>query len=57
MGHAQIGLLLGFNSKFPTSIPARFIWESPPDMIAVIVINIVDVLLTFFSVAVVVVVA
>ena len=29
----------------------------PPDMIAVIVINIVHVLLTFFSVAVVVVVA
>ena len=28
--HAQIGFLWGFNSKFPTSIPAPFIWESPP---------------------------
>ena len=25
LGHAQIGLLLGFNSKFPTSIPTPFI--------------------------------
>ena len=30
MGHAQIGLLQGFNSKFPMSILAPFIWESPP---------------------------
>ena len=29
LGHAQIGLLQGFNSKFQTSIPASFIWESP----------------------------
>ena len=28
--HAWIGLLYWFNSKFPTSIPAPFIWESPP---------------------------
>ena len=28
--HARIGLLYWFNSKFPTSIPAPFIWESPP---------------------------
>ena len=28
--HAQIGFLWGFHSKFPTSIPAPFIWESPP---------------------------
>ena len=27
--HAQDALLKGFNSKFPTSIPAPFIWESP----------------------------
>ena len=25
LGHAQIGLLYGFNSKFPTSIPTPFI--------------------------------
>ena len=25
LGHAQIGLLKGFNSKFPTSIPTPFI--------------------------------
>ena len=25
LGHAQIGLLYGFNSKFPTSIPTSFI--------------------------------
>lgn len=30
LGHAQIGLLYWFNSKFPTSIPAPFIWEAPP---------------------------
>ena len=30
LGHAQIGLLQGINSKFPTSIPAPFIRESPP---------------------------
>ena len=24
LGHAQIGLLYGFNSKFPTSIPTPF---------------------------------
>ena len=30
MDHAQIGLLLRFNSKFETSIPAPFIWKSPP---------------------------
>ena len=29
LGHAQIGLLYWFNSKFPTSIPAPFIWEAP----------------------------
>ena len=30
LGHAQIDLLQGFNSKLPTSIPTSFIWESPP---------------------------
>ena len=30
LGYAQIGLLWGFNSKVPTSIPAPFIWESSP---------------------------
>ena len=30
LGHAQIGLLQGFNSKFPRSISAPFIWKSPP---------------------------
>ena len=30
LGHGQIGLLWGFNSKFPTSIPTPFIRESPP---------------------------
>ena len=30
LGHAQIGLLLGFNSKFPTSIPTPFICGVPP---------------------------
>ena len=30
MSHAQIGLLLGFNSTFPTSIPVTFIRESRP---------------------------
>ena len=30
MGHAQIGLLKGFNSKFPTSIPIPFICGVPP---------------------------
>ena len=30
LGHAQIGLLQGFNSKFPTSIPTPFICEVPP---------------------------
>ena len=29
LAHAQVGLLKGFNSKFPTSIPAPFIWQSP----------------------------
>ena len=29
LGHAQIGLLWGFNSKFPTSIPT-FLMHSPP---------------------------
>ena len=29
LGHAQIGLLSGFNSKFPTNISAPFIWETP----------------------------
>ena len=29
MDHAQIGLLLRFNSKLETSIPAPFIWKSP----------------------------
>ena len=28
--YARIGLLYWFNSKFRTSIPAPFIWESPP---------------------------
>ena len=27
LGHAQIGLLQRFNSKFPTNIPTPFIWE------------------------------
>ena len=26
LGHAQVGLLYGFNFKFRTSIPAPFIW-------------------------------
>ena len=30
LGNAQTGLLKWFNSKFPTSIPAPFIWEVPP---------------------------
>ena len=30
LGHAQIGLLQGFNSKFPTSIPTPFICGVPP---------------------------
>ena len=30
LGHAQIGLLKGFNSKFPTSIPTPFICGVPP---------------------------
>ena len=30
LGHAQIGLLYGFNSKFPTSIPTPFICGVPP---------------------------
>ena len=30
LGHAQIGLLQGFNSKFPTSIPTPFIGGAPP---------------------------
>ena len=30
LAHAQIGLLQGFNSKFPTSIPTPFICEVPP---------------------------
>ena len=31
LGHGQIGLLYGFNSKFPTSLPTPFICEvSPP---------------------------
>ena len=30
LGHAQIGLLLGFNSKFPTSIPTPFMYGVPP---------------------------
>ena len=30
LGHAQIGLLYGFNSKFPTSIPSPFICGAPP---------------------------
>ena len=29
LGHAHMGLLWGFISKFQTSIPAFFIWESP----------------------------
>ena len=29
-GHAQIGLLQGFNSKFPTSIPTPVICRVPP---------------------------
>ena len=30
LGHAQIGLLYGFNSKFPTSLPTPFICGVPP---------------------------
>ena len=30
LGHAQIDLLQEFNSKFPTSIPTPYIWESAP---------------------------
>ena len=30
LGHAQIGLLSGFNSKFPTSILTPFICGVPP---------------------------
>ena len=30
LGHARIGLLQGFNSKFPTSIPTSFICGVPP---------------------------
>ena len=30
LGHAQIGLLEGFNSKFPTSNPTPFICGVPP---------------------------
>ena len=30
LGHAQIGLLQGFNSKFPTSIPTPFICRVRP---------------------------
>ena len=30
LGHAQIGLLQGFNSKFPTSIPTPLMWGVPP---------------------------
>ena len=30
LGHAQIGLLKGFNSKFLTSIPTPFICGVPP---------------------------
>ena len=30
LGHTQIGLLNGFNSKFPTSIPTPFICGVPP---------------------------
>ena len=29
LGHSQIGLLWGFNSKFPTSIPTPFICGVP----------------------------
>ena len=32
LGHAQIGLLQGFNSKFPTSIPTPFICGVPPGL-------------------------
>ena len=34
LSHTQIGLLQGLNSKFPTSIPVCFIWESPPRVAA-----------------------
>ena len=30
LGHAQIGLLKEFNSKFPTSTPTPFICRVPP---------------------------
>ena len=30
LGNGQIGLLYGFNSKFPTSIPTPFICRVPP---------------------------
>ena len=29
LANTEVGLLKGFHSKFPTSIPATFIWESP----------------------------
>ena len=32
LGHAQIGLLYGFNSKFPTRIPTPFICGVPPGL-------------------------
>ena len=32
LGHAQIGLLWGFNSKFPTSIPTPFKWGVSPGL-------------------------
>ena len=33
LGHDQIGLLYGFNSKFSTSIPTPFICGIPPEPI------------------------
>ena len=32
MAHAQVGLPNRFNSKFPTSTPDPFIWQSPPGL-------------------------
>ena len=34
LGHAQIDLRKGFNSKFPTSIPAPSYGSTPPDTYA-----------------------
>ena len=36
LGHTQIGLLQGFNSKFPTSIPTPFICGVPPPPLGIL---------------------